>query len=228
MNTHATLFGLALLMGGISGVCAQDTPQDIAKKELPKKAVCVVCDFQSNAHGEEKAAAGVRYKGKFYYFCNASEVATFKKDPDGYLPPVLPRPAPAFSLKTLDDKIVTNADYKNKIVLLDYWATWCKPCVETMPELQKLSQKYADKDVVILGVSIDDQGAKVVKPFVTKRKFTYPMALDTGKEQAWKEFKVRGVPALFLIDKEGQIVRQWTGKPKKGEVEEAIKTLIKP
>jgi peroxiredoxin/YHS domain-containing protein len=226
MNTQTTLLGLALLMGGIAGVRAQDTPQDIPKKELPKKAVCVICDFQSNAHGEEKAAAGVRYKGKTYYFCNTSEVATFKKDPEGYMPPVLPRPAPEFSLKTLDEKTVTKADYKDKILLVDYWATHCKPCVETMPELQKLSQKYADKDVIILGVSIDDEGAKVVKPFVTKRKFTYTMALDTGKDPAWKEFKVRGIPALFLIDKEGQIVKQWSGKPKKGEVEAAIKTLI--
>lgn len=228
MNTKVTVIGMALLLGGISGVRAQETPQDIPKKELPKKAVCVVCDSQSNAHGEEKAAAGVRYKGKSYYFCNASEVATFKKDPEGYMPPVLPRPAPQFSLKTLDDKTVATADYRDKILLVDYWATWCKPCIETMPELQKLSLKYADKDVSILGVALDEEGAKVVKPFVTKRKFTYPMALDGGKEPVWKEFKVRGIPALFLIDKEGKIVKQWTGKPKKGEVEEAIKTLLKP
>jgi peroxiredoxin/YHS domain-containing protein len=227
MNTKTTLLGLALLLGGIWGVQAQDTPQDIPKKELPKKAVCVICDFQSNAHGEEKAAAGVRYKGKSYFFCNASEVATFKKDPEGYLPPVLPRPAPDFTLKTLSDTEVNKETYKDKVLLVDFWATWCKPCVATMPQLQKLHGKYAEKGLVVLGVSIDEKGEKAVKPFVAKRKFTYPIVLDGGDKPMWQAYGVKGVPALFLINREGKIVRQWVGKPEPKEVEQAVTELLK-
>lgn len=227
MNTKTTLLGLALLLGGIWGVQAQDTPQDIPKKELPKKAVCVICDFQSNAHGEEKAAAGVRYKGKSYFFCNASEVATFKKDPEGYLPPVLPRPAPDFTLKTLSDTEVNKETYKDKVLLVDFWATWCKPCVATMPQLQKLHGKYAEKGLVVLGVSIDEKGEKAVKLFVAKRKFTYPIVLDGGDKPMWQAYGVKGVPALFLINREGKIVRQWVGKPEPKEVEQAVTELLK-
>lgn len=218
---------LALLAGVAGGVRAQDAPQDIPKNELPKKAVCTACELQSNAHGEERPAAGVRYKGKAYYFCNSKEVAAFKQDPEGYMPPVLPRPAPKFALKTLDEQESTLNDYKDKILLVDFWATWCKPCIETMPEMQKLHEKYATKGLVVLGVSIDEKGAKVVKPFVQKRKFTYPILLDGGDKPAWREFGVKGVPALFLVSRDGQIVRQWTGKPKKGEVETAVQSALK-
>ena len=79
-----------LLMG--PGALAQDTPEDIAKKDLPKKATCVVCASNGEGHGEEKPAAGVRYKGKSYFFCNAREAVTFKQDPEAFMPPVLPRP----------------------------------------------------------------------------------------------------------------------------------------
>lgn len=68
----------------------QDTPQDIARKDLPKLAECVVCTSGGESHGKEKPVAGVMYKGTAYYFCNAKEVAAFKKDPNAYLPLVLP------------------------------------------------------------------------------------------------------------------------------------------
>ena len=71
---------------------AQDTPLDIPKNELPKSAVCAVCEANGGAHGAERPAAGVRYKGRSFYFCSVKEVGAFKKDPNGYLPPVLPQP----------------------------------------------------------------------------------------------------------------------------------------
>src|SRR5262249_44368834 len=79
----------------------QDSPVDIPKKDLPKLAHCVVCEASGSAHGEERPAAGVRYKGKGFYFCSVKEVAVFKKDPEAFMPPVLPRPAPTFELKNL-------------------------------------------------------------------------------------------------------------------------------
>ena len=221
--TILALAGLMVLAGARVSE-AQDTPQDITKAELPKKAACVVCSAGGEAHGEEKAAAGVRYKGKAFYFCSAGEVAKFKADPDSFLPPVLPRPALPLELKTLDCVAANLADYKGHVVLLDFWGTWCGPCVKTVPELQKLHDKYSDKGFTVLGAAIGDTVPKV-REFIQKRKVTYPILLD---DAGWKMWGVKAVPAMFLIDKNGQIVRQWTGTPDKKEVEEAIAERLRP
>lgn len=125
---------------------------------------------------------------------------------------------PMFTLKTLDGAEASPETYKGKILLVDFWVTWCKSCVETMPALQKLYDKYVNREVVVLGVSIDEKGAKVVKPFIEKRKFTYPILLDGGDKPDWQQFGVRGVPTLYLVNSNGEILRQWSGKPDKKEV----------
>jgi thiol-disulfide isomerase/thioredoxin len=204
---------------------AQDSPIDIAKKDLPKSAHCIVCESGGSSHGEEKPAAGVRYKGKEYFFCAAKELAEFKKDPEGFMPPVLPRPAPGVSFKSLSGETVKLADLKGKPLLVDFWATWCKPCIETMPDVQKLHEKYADKGLTALGVSIDEEGAKKVNPFLSKRKFTYRILLDGN--MAWKAFGIRAIPALLLIDKDGNIVKQWTGRPDMKDLDQAVSALMK-
>ncbi len=153
---------LTLITATIALVGAQNTPQDIPKKELPKAAVCVVCSTGGEGHGEEKAAAGVRYKGKAYYFCNAKEVAEFRKDPDAFVPAVLPRAASSLKATTLGGQSVSLEDYKGKVVLLDFWATWCAPCVKEMPALDKLYKKHAARGLTVLGVSIDEDPKKAV------------------------------------------------------------------
>ena len=96
-----------------------------------------------------------------------------------------------------------------------------------MPALQKLHDKYSAKGFSVVGISIDEEGAKKVKPFLAKRKFTYPILLDLDtKSPVWKAFGVHGVPALFLIDRNGQIVRQWTGKVNHKEVEKSVAELV--
>lgn len=204
---------------------SQETPQDIHKKELPKSAVCTVCSANGESHGAEKPAAGVRYQGKAFYFCNTKELATFKKDPDSYLPPVLPRPVPKWTVTNLDG---TPADaLKGKVLLVDFWATWCAPCVAAMPDMQKLQERYAEQGFSVVGVSIDEEGAKKVKPFLAKRKFTYPILLDMDTNApTWKGFGVHAIPAAFLVNREGQIVQQWTGKPNAKEIEKAVAALL--
>ncbi len=172
----------------------------------------------------KKPAAGVRYKGKTYYFCNKSEVGAFLKDPEGFLPPVLPRPTPATALKTMTGAPATLAALKGKVVLVDFWATWCAPCVQAMPDLQKLHDKYGGRGFSVVGVSIDENGARAVEPFLAKRKFTYPILLD--QDGSWEKWGVKAIPAMFLVDKNGQIVRQWTGKADKKEVEKAVAELL--
>jgi peroxiredoxin len=204
----------------------QDTPTDIAKSELPKSASCVVCTQNGETHGEEKPAGGVMYKGKAYYFCNTREVAEFKKDPEAWMPPLLPRPAPALNVTSLDGKTLSLANYKDKVVLVDFWATWCKPCIDGMPEVDKLHKELSAKGLVVLGVSID-QDTKKVGPFAAKKRLSYDLVLDSKAKPTWQAFNVKAIPALFLIDKQGQIVAQWKGKVDHKELRSAVETALR-
>src|SRR5205085_578578 len=82
--------------------------------------------------------------------------------------------APDFTLKDSHGVHVKLSDLRGKVVVLDFWATWCGPCKVTIPEMNKLAQKYQDKGVVILGISMDEDGWDAVNPFLAKVKFEYP------------------------------------------------------
>jgi peroxiredoxin/YHS domain-containing protein len=226
MKTSFSIWGLITLLVSAQPGRAQDAPTEIAKKDLPKMAFCLMC-MQQGETAQEKPAAGVKYKGKTYYFCNKGEVATFRKDSEWWLPLELPLDLPDFALKTVADTEIKRVEYKDKVLLLDFWATWCKPCVETMPELQKLSDKYGAQGLAVLGVSTDEKGAKAVKPFAAKKKFTYTLAMDGTEKPLWYTLKVRSIPALFLVGRDGKIVRQWSGKPDKKQLETAIQEALK-
>ena len=119
-------------------------------------------------------------------------------------------PAPNFNLPGLDDKTVSLADYKGKVVLLNIWATWCPPCVEEMPSMEKLHQELKDEDFEILAVSIDVSGAKAVIPFMKKHKLSFSVLTDT--EGAIKSlYQTTGVPESFIIDRQGIIVEKVIG-----------------
>ena len=181
--------------------------------ELPDKAICQVCA----AHGEskpEKVAASAAYEGVTYYFCATDCRDQFLADPAAYIPQPLPRPAPAFKATTPEGGDVALSDLAGQVVLVDFWATWCKPCVKMMPRLQQLHTALADSGFSVVGVSIDegdDRAAKVAK-FTEKHGIRYPVWLDTAETPAWSLYRVKAVPAMFLIDRDGQIVAQWTGE----------------
>jgi peroxiredoxin len=202
----------------------QATPVEIPRKELPKAALCLVCSQQGE--GEEKPAAGARYKGTIYYFCNRGELKKFLKDPEPLIPAPLPRPAPAFSLKTPTGDTVTLESMKGKVVLVDFWATWCKPCIASMPDMQKLHAKLGETGVSVVGIAIDEEGATKVAPFLnrSKTKFTYPMLLDPAGD-TWKAWGVKMIPFVALV-KDGQIVRQWSGTAAPAEIEKAVKAAL--
>lgn len=220
------IINVALAAVGLFGV-RQDTPQEINKRDLPAKTHCTVCEAKGDHMGLEHPAAGVRYKGHDYFFCKKEEVAEFKADPEAFLPPVLPRPLPDLSVSKFGGESLSLKSLRGKVVLLDYWATWCKPCIETMPAIQKLQDKYGESGLVAMGVSIDEGSDKKPAAFVAKRKFTYPMAWDGGARPVWKALKVVAVPALFLVNRQGQIVKQWVGKPLEKEVEDAVIAELK-
>lgn len=202
---------------------AQDVPVDIPKAELPKAEHCVVCSSNGEDHGAEKPAAGVRYKGKNYYFCNTKEVAAFKKDPEGFMPPVLPRPMPKFDLADLTGKDWNEETLQGKVVLIDYWATWCVPCREMKPIVDRVRKQFLDKGFEVLSVSIDEKRGELDK-FLKKNKFDNPVLHD--QKQTWANWRVRVVPSFFLL-KDGQIIAQWNGKIVEKILREAVELAIK-
>jgi len=174
----------------------------------PKQALCAVCSVREGS-GPEPVKATAKHEGKEYYFCQESCRTEFLKDPAKFLKVEAPRPAPAFSLKDLSGSTVSLAQYKGKVVLLDFWATFCGPCVKAMPKLQKLHEQHAAKGFAVIGIATDEEGSKIVTPMVSKLKVKYPILLTN--EAAWKEYDVETLPALFLIDRSGQIVKRFGG-----------------
>ncbi len=207
---------LALI--AIISLGGQDKPQDIAKKDLPKEAECIICSMGGEDHGKEKPAGGVLYKGKSYYFCNTKEIAEFKKDPEAFMAPVLPRPMPEFSLNDSTGKTWNAEAMKGKLVLIDYWATWCGPCKAMFPTLDKVYAKYKDKGFVLLSVSIDEKKADLDK-YLKGHKFPNPVLHDQAG--IYGEWGVRAIPATFLI-KDGQVVAQWVGKMTEKQLDVAV------
>lgn len=201
----------------------QEKAQRVTGK-LPAKALCFICS-QSGESEEEKPAGAVSYKGKTYYFCNKAEVERFLKDPEAYIPAPVPRSAPPFALKTPSGETVTLESLKGKLILVDFWATWCVPCVKAMPEVQKLHEKYAAKNFTVIGISLDEDGAKKVVPFLakSKTKFTYPILLNG--ETIWQAWGVKSVPSVLLV-KDGQILKHWSGQIDIKELERAIQTRL--
>jgi peroxiredoxin len=122
--------------------------------------------------------------------------------------------APAWTLKDADGKDHSLADYKGKIVLIDFWATWCPPCKAAMPHVQAVHEKFADKGVVVIGVSTFERGEsseKVSKPaaYMKEKKFTYNLLVN-GDEVA-TSYGVRGIPSFFVVGEDGKVIYAESG-----------------
>jgi len=118
--------------------------------------------------------------------------------------------APDFDLLDLDGNHVRLSDYRGKVVVLDFWATWCPPCRRALPHLQQLSDQYADQGIVVIGISVDQGGAKVVKPFVARNGYTFKIVMADDKVH--RDFGgVSSIPTTFFITPEGRIAGSFVG-----------------
>lgn len=133
-----------------------------------------------------------------------------------YEPLEVGKNAPDFALNDLNDRPVKLSDYRGKVVFLNFWATWCKPCKEEMPSMEILNKNFEKDGLVILAVSIDRvTTTKDIPPFVKGMNLTFPVLIDSwGKTD--KPYKRMGVPETFIIDQQGIIreiiigPRDWT------------------
>jgi len=115
------------------------------------------------------------------------------------------REHPEFTLKDLSGKSWTFSGLRGKVVLVNFWATWCPPCRKEMPDLETLFQRFASKGFVVLGIS-DEEEVKV-EPFIRERRISFPVLLDPGRK-ANGMFVVEGIPKSFVYDREGKLVAQ--------------------
>lgn len=134
--------------------------------------------------------------------------------------------APDFVLKSFDGKTVKLSDYKGKVVIIDFWATWCPPCRKGIPDLISIQNEYK-KDVVIIGISLDSEKTiKDVPGFVKSYQINYPIVY--GNEKVVTDYGgIEGIPTAFLVDRKGNIVDKHVGLVPKDTYVNKIKELLK-
>jgi peroxiredoxin len=134
------------------------------------------------------------------------------------------REAPELGLQDSVSKQVSLKDYRGKVVVLDFWATWCHGCKEEMPWFAEFQRKYGDEGLSVIGVSLDDDGWKVVKPFIEKTAVPYRIVL--GNDSTAKAYEIGNMPDTFLIDREGRIAATYVGVVDRNDLEKNIQKLL--
>jgi peroxiredoxin len=159
--------------------------------------------------------------GCVIYGCSAPKAvraASLKPDKDRHA-------APDFSLKDANGKTVRLADYKGKVILLDFWATWCGPCKIEIPWFMDFERHYKDQGFSVLGVSMDDDGWDAVKPFVNEVGINYRIMI--GNDSTAENYGgIEALPTTFLIDRDGKIAAVHVGLASKSEIENGIEQLL--
>jgi thiol-disulfide isomerase/thioredoxin len=141
---------------------------------------------------------------------------------------VPPKAAPDFTLLNIDGQQVSLQQYRGKVVFLNFWATWCIPCREEMPALERLHQTYQAQDLAIISIDLKE-GVDQVKAFFQKHGLSFPSLLDTNGV-VFRDYLVAGMPTTYLIDRDGTMVargvggRDWT----RAEALQLIQELLKP
>ena len=134
-------------------------------------------------------------------------------------------PAKEFTLKDLSSKKVSLSDFRGKVILLNFFATWCPPCRLEIPELEKIHQQNKNKGLVVLGVSLDkDVVPFMVKNFVKEMKINYPVLM--GTEEVADHYLITGVPVTVVITKDGKVHKRFDGLASPDQLEKALKDLL--
>ncbi|SHI53034.1 Peroxiredoxin [Malonomonas rubra DSM 5091] len=119
-------------------------------------------------------------------------------------------PAPNFTLLDMQGNNVSLADLKGKVVILNFWATWCPPCREEMPSMEMLHRKFKDQGLVMLAVNVEKDGKSLVDAFLKRTPYSFPILLDVDAE-VQNMYKVFRFPETYIIDRNGNIVEKVIG-----------------
>jgi thiol-disulfide isomerase/thioredoxin len=124
----------------------------------------------------------------------------------------------------LDGSPFDTAALRGKVVVVDFWATWCVPCAAEIPGFNKIVQNYGPKGVTVLGVSMDEEGASVVQPFLKQHRMDYTIAL--GPQPLFKQFSIDELPVTVVFDRNGKIAKRFDGLTKEQEIEAAVQSAL--
>lgn len=128
--------------------------------------------------------------------------------------------APSFSLTALDGSTVQSSALKGSVVVLNFWATWCQPCMGEIPELKEFA---AGSNAKVLGIALDQEGAKTIRPFVASNKINYTVLV--GNEEVFQRFNGIGIPYTLVLDPSQRIVKVYRGPITKEALEQDLKTI---
>jgi cytochrome c biogenesis protein CcmG, thiol:disulfide interchange protein DsbE len=137
------------------------------------------------------------------------------------------RPAPDIQATGVDGTPWRLGDRKGKVVIVDFWATWCGPCRRTIPHLIDLQKEHGGRGLEILGISLDRGGVALVSPFIQQTGINYPIIVDGEGKWANQFGGVEGIPTFFLIDRSGRIAGQMIGALPKESIVQAVESLLK-
>ena len=145
--------------------------------------------------------------------------------PADLTPAPVRKAAPDFSLEDSTGSLIKLSSYKGRVVLLDFWATWCTGCKQEIPWYMEFQDKYKKSGLSAIGVSLDDDGWKSVKPFLQEHKINYPIVIGNWDTMG-KSFAFDSMPATLLIDREGKIADLHVGMVDKAAFEREIQILL--
>ncbi len=133
--------------------------------------------------------------------------------------------APDFSVTDIQGRKLSLSEYQGKVVLLDFWATWCAPCLQEIPHFVDMQQKYGSQGFQAIGISMDD-GPKPVQRFYEEHKLNYPVAL--GSSQLAESYGgILGLPVTFVINRDGQIRKRFVGATDPAQIEQEVVAALK-
>jgi cytochrome c biogenesis protein CcmG/thiol:disulfide interchange protein DsbE len=135
------------------------------------------------------------------------------------------KPAPDFTLKDSSGATVKLSEYRGKVVLLNFWATWCGPCKIEIPWFMEFEKAYKDRKFAVLGVSLDDDGWESVRPYIESHKINYRVMVGT-EELSQLYGSVDSLPTTFMLDREGRVAAIHIGLVSKSKYEEDIRHLL--
>lgn len=136
-----------------------------------------------------------------------------------------PRPGFDFDLPDLNGKIVSLEDFKGKVLVINFWATWCPPCEEDMPKLNQLQKRYKNEGLVVIGIALDKDSLNLVEPFVREKRIGYPI-LRGNEEVLGTVEDFSGVPTTLIVDPKGDIKKKYDGSFDKDDLEKSLKELL--
>lgn len=135
------------------------------------------------------------------------------------------KPAPEFSLKDLEGNTVNLSDYKGKVVVVNFWATWCPPCRKEIPDFNELQAQYGEKGLQFIGIALDEEGVTKVKKWTSTNPVNYPVVIaDDEIKKTYGE--MNAIPVTLLIDRQGVIRTKYIGMRQKAIVESMIAPLL--